>query len=165
MFNVDFIELIKQNVPAKLCKTKLLAWIKALISPILQLHSDFTSYRAECDYFVNHTFQVIYLEKILNDIYDPDDRGIYIEDTPPIDVFAIYNSSEGIETAALYNSTESSAEALILYNESEVLQPQDFIIMIPSNVYGFLTTQQFTEMRALVNKFKFAGIRFNIEEY
>ncbi len=166
MFNVDFIDLIKQNIPAFLRKPKALSWIKTLCMPIIQLYADFNDYRQQCDYLLNHTSQVIYLEKLLNDKFRPIDLDpIYIEDTPSIETFNIYNSDEGLETCHLYNQNEPGAIPLILYNEEEIYMPQDFIVYIVSDIYDGLTNQQFTEMRNMLNTFKFAGVRYTIKSF
>lgn len=80
MFNADWYQFILQNVPPPLRKSRRIAWLQVLIAPVAKAMDSMRAFRQIKLYELNHTGQVIYLEKVLNDAFDNQQRRIYITD-------------------------------------------------------------------------------------
>jgi hypothetical protein len=127
-----------------------------------------TEYREEVLDKVSFNGQVIYLEKILNDRFNPDMISpIYIIDVANVEFVYISNKAEGYDPVYLSNKAESLTP-LYVSNKSEIYGSLDFIIMVPSAIYTNLQLNNnngISNMTALVNYYKIAGKRFTIQSY
>lgn len=150
-----FAEYIIKLLPSFVKGNNQINWIKSLFAPLQSLNSDFLDYIQDIRYEVSFTGQVMYLEHILNDVYDPLSRSISIIDGqlsfPPF----MFNRLEN-RSIFLYNNVEG--ELLYLRNQSEFYRQFDFIVIIPFSILQ----QQEIQMRALINKYRHAGMRFDI---
>lgn len=167
MFNVDFNIIIQLLLPPFLRKSKNIEWLKALVKPLIDVYTIFTTYRSSTIYSLSFTGQVIYLEKLLNDTYNSGLTGIYIKDDNLMSVPFIFNKSEGVVNVYLYNFSES-ATPFYLYNQSAFISQNDFIVMVPAVIYSTLqqnNNQGLNNMTALIKLYKLAGKRFTIQSY
>lgn len=78
--NLNWLKIIKENLPFFLQTTRRIDWIKALISPFNQIYQEFLIQYQVYSYKIRFNGQVMYLEKILNDKFSPTYGGIYIAD-------------------------------------------------------------------------------------
>lgn len=99
MYKINWEAFLQSNVMAPLRKAKRLAWLRVILSPIRRMWDAFTAYRKESLYRVNHTGQVIYLQKALNDAFDPVQRRIEVVDG---DFETMVNLYRRIEQQPLY---------------------------------------------------------------
>ena len=163
MYSIDFLKLIKFNLPAFLWKTVALAWLTLLLSEVKSLYNTFISYKAALIYDTAHSSQVIYLEHILNDIFDRTLRRVHISDgdAAPAEMF-MYNQDED-NPKYIYNSSETSAPNVYIYNKSEgngTNGYSDFKVMVPQSL-----TFDMNYMKAMVLKYKILGPTFIIQTY
>jgi hypothetical protein len=105
MFNINWDKLINNNLDLGMRKPKRVNRFKVAVYEVKKLHLQFLSFRDSVLETLNHNGQVIYLEKILNDKYDPTNRDIYISDAlaspyfinkksepdPPVYLYKKYN--------------------------------------------------------------------------
>lgn len=157
---IDIYAYIKQAIPFHLQKEPLQSWIKALLAPLQELNATFDVTAKSAKYEVSFTGQVIYLEHLLNDAYDRNQRRIYIEDgtdliLPPF----LYNKIED-EPLYLYNKVESNPNPLYVYNKAEYASPVDFIVCVPTALLNTATT---ITISRLVEKYKIASKKFTIK--
>ena len=165
MFNVDFNNIVELLLPPFLRKTKIIAWLKALVKPLIDLYTTFMAYRQSVIYLLSFTGQVIYLEKLLNDTYNNGTSGIIIVDGNTLDFPYLFNKSEGVVDIYLYNLSENE-DPFYLYNKSEFGTQIDFIVKVPALLYSQLqlnNNQGLNNMTALITKYKLAGKRFIIQ--
>lgn len=155
-FDINYDSLRTQLLPVRLRNNKMKAWLRCLISPIKWLHVKFLRLRTEDVYTLAHTGQVVYLEAVLNDTFDPVARGIMIVDGSYEDPMFTYTIPEaspcwlglvsetgisGFDTPA---SLHTMAETALLGDA--------FIVRVPSAVVF-----DESRMRALVNRYRIAG--------
>lgn len=190
MFNIDFNDIAKKLIPESERGPRFIAWFKSAIRPLVQLHSQFTSFRDDINYKLLFNAQVIYLEHFLNDQYDNVNRQIYIEDTANITYNYLYNENENrppvylhnyssvdymrnenefYETdIKLYNIPENqpyylnsiSNNQYYFYNQYEFQTQVDYIVMVP-----FAVNYDEQKMRRQILEYNVAGKRFNINTY
>lgn len=80
MFDINFDTVISLLLPVHLRQTVMELWLKTLIKPLKQLFNVFTTYRNNQLLAMSYTGQVMYLKKLLDDIYDPNNRRFSIID-------------------------------------------------------------------------------------
>ncbi len=158
MFNLDTNILSNRNIPNQWRKPKFKDWIKVFLSGIKSIHLEFLSFRDDTTYWLYFNGQIIYLEHVLDDQFDPINRGIYIENTADVQYYYLYNN---IEQQPVYlNNASENASADYLLNESEYNNVYTFIVWVPSSV-------QFDEfkMRAIIDRYRLAGKTYTIQTY
>ena len=156
MIQVNFKSLIAYLLGYhKLRTRKHIAWLVALFAPLQTIYTLFTGKRITNLYMLSITPQVCFLEKMLNDRYDNTERRIYINDAYRAYPTYIYLPDEvkplwvrtAAENAPVFIHTRSETEAGVT----------DFIVNVPSAV-----PINDLEMRALLNSYKLAGKRYQI---
>ena len=161
MFNFDFDwnNVIKVLVPPVYRQTIHLDWLKALTKPIRTLYASFLTYKDEKMYYASITFQKIAMEKMLNDLFDNVHRRIYIEDVSGISPVYIANKNLGYEPVYVYNKAVTHDE-LWVYSKSSYVAQLDFVVKVPAMLIGTININQ---MMALIDDYKFAGKRYEIQ--
>lgn len=96
MFNLvlNWLKIIKENLPLELHSTSMFDLLKVLISPFNKIHSELLQAYDVFILKIRYTGQVCYLEEILNAKFSPLGGGIYIIDGGIADKRFIYNSIE-----------------------------------------------------------------------
>lgn len=79
VYTVDWSILLRLLLPTRLRKPRMLAFLNAAIEPIRMLYQSFLSFREASLYKVRFNSQIVYLEAVLNDQFDPFLRRIRIE--------------------------------------------------------------------------------------
>ncbi len=148
---INFNRLIQLLLPTFLRKAKMIAFIEILVKPISILHID-TLYKMQ------HTCQVIYLEKMLNEHfnvsgYDANNhentKVIYINDAPIPPIQYVYLDQEIPPKGYLYLGTKYLTAAT---NHS------DFVVHIPARIV-FVEAK----LKALIDYYKLAGKKYLIQ--
>jgi hypothetical protein len=143
-------------VPHVLRTHRMMSWMNALVSPVVTVYNLFLRYRNAKLYQLGITPQVCFLEKMLNDRFDPQDRRIYIGDGLRYDPIYIFQDDEE-KPIWLYD--ESEAQPVYLYTDGEtLLNGDDFIVYV-----NVLIPFNEIEMKALLNSYKLAGKRYKIQ--
>lgn len=153
MYDINFDRLIRWMHPVFLRKPILLALLRAVCYPFSIIHANFLAYRDNVLYILDHDSTVYSIENVLNDRFDSADRMIYITD------------GFTKERIYLYTRVEDKPEYLnpdiTLYNRGDYADTGiDFIVWVPTAVT--VSAQDLIELRALVNRYKLAGKRFEI---
>jgi len=169
MFNIDFHNIVDENIPSKTGMPKPIfkAWLYTLIQPVVELYYTFKAYRQNTLYRLSFTGQVIYLEKLLNDIFNNGAAGIYIQDGLLITKTFLFHKAEGCPKTYLFHKSEHG-DKTYLFHKAEFNSLYEFIIKVPNTVYAQLllnNNQGLNNMKALVNLYKLAGKRFTIKSY
>lgn len=106
--NINWQKIIKENLPFFLHTNRRLDWIKALMSPFNQIYQEFLQAYNVFLLKIGFTWQVIYMEKLLNDKFSPVYGGIQIVDGSTIPINYIYRNSESKPPVYLYRRWKST---------------------------------------------------------
>lgn len=185
-YKIDFAKLAKDLLPHFLQKSQILVWVTgdnfawvtaqgqawvtgtavrhvkwlgALVAPLESLNALFRDYVADIRYSMYMTGQVVYLEHLLNDIYDSVARRIYIEDGDATQPMLLYNKAETPESEVIRNKAEGGVDS-VLYNRAEAFGQVDFVVVLP---FGEIPDFWDAQIRANINKYKLAGKRYRID--
>jgi hypothetical protein len=171
IYDIDFYELSKQLLPVRLRKSKLLAWMRAMVAGVKQIFTEFKAFRgAETGalqsnsvlYDLAHNGQVCYVEAALNDVFDALSRGIYITDGEFDDPLYVYLEAELKPVWAPLESETPGLEPLWLYTDAEVDSTgADFIVHVPSAV-ALGAVYDLDRLKAIVNHYKLPGKRYSV---
>lgn len=152
IFDINYNTLIRWLVPVALRAPVTLAWLGVLCWPIIKLYQVFSRNRSANLYRLQITGQVCFLEKMLNDRYDPAERRIYISEATERPPLYLYQDAENkpvyLGEMPLYQDTEFG------------INLDDFVVFV-HNMIIF----EFNEMRSLVNLYKLAGTRYSVQFY
>ncbi len=158
-YSLEINTLVWLLLSDNLRKPRLLAFIWALVKPLVSLHYTWTQYREDNIYKLHHNGQVCYLEKALNDRFDGDLRRIYIGDGTLYDTVYVYTEAENQPEPIL--NTEEEADTLWVYTEGETADTgADFIVYVPDEI---MQSQNYA-VRALIDYYKLGGKRYIIIE-
>lgn len=152
-YKINFNRWATQLLPTHLRKPKILAFLRALISPIDSLHNDFLGYKKEDAVFLTHNSQVCYLVKALNDTYDNTSRRIEILEGNKFNRTYMYTRIEKLPVflGKLYlNSRDEYADTGV-----------DYMVKIPSKI---IKTKGEIEIKAFIDRFNAATKRYKIIE-
>lgn len=141
-YNINWNKYAAELIPTRLRQSKLIAYVKVLISPLVNLHDEFLKQQSEDYHKLNHNGQICYLRKALNDRFDNSQRRIYI--------------GNGNQFTRKYLYTRAEARPIFLgktylhsrndYEDTSV----DFIVFVPASILATLTEQ----IKAEINYFK-----------
>lgn len=131
----------------------MMALLKAFLQPMVTLHYTWSQFRKRKIYELEHTGQVCYMRKALNDAFDVDERRIYIDGTGG-DASKTYIYTPGEEQTKYLGK-------LWLRNSLEFADTgADFLVYVPASIAQSLNY----ELRALIDFYKVASKRYLIIE-
>lgn len=152
MFNIEMSRMAIALVPQRLRQPKLLGYLLALTAPVRTVYNAFTAARNSNLYRLSHNGQVCYLEAVLNDSFDPDQRRIFITDADSFVQKYIYTEAEQqpVYLGTMY--LRSEADYTVGSYDFKVVVPLDFNM----GLYGY-------QIKALINAYKLVGTKYKIE--
>lgn len=170
MYNVDIFKIIDWFIPPRKRYMWLRVWLRALNAPIAYMQGQLTSEantesfdnaRAAATYKLKHNSQVVYLQKMLNDNFDVDERRITIENAVRTEPLVIYRRAEwdaigDDEKVYLYRRAEG--EETTIYRRIEGSSAGGFIVNVPFA----LSNAEYYKMRSLLNYYKLASKIYTI---
>ncbi|WP_188621537.1 hypothetical protein [Flavobacterium suaedae] len=143
-------------LPSAFRKPFLAAMAQINIKPTEALHYNWKLWRNENIYKLEHTGQVCYLRKALNDKYDQSLRRIYIGSGTLYNTPYLHTEAEAQNK---YGSTESEPGTIWLRTEAETAETGvDFIVWVPPDVYN----TELAGLEATTDFYKAAGRRYKI---
>lgn len=150
-YKIDFYKFGVLFLPSFLRKSKIVAYTRSLLSPMTDIHYNWSIFRDDNLYKIAHNGQVCYLRKALNDRFDPSERRIYIGEG-----YSFYRKY-------IYTTGEKKPRFLgkmYLNQQSDFADTGvDFIVFAPQNI---IETQSY-ELHALIQFYKLGGKRYKIE--
>lgn len=147
---INFKTLLALLLPSFLRQKRMLLWLSCLLQPLEELYNELL-------YKMQHTSQVIYLEKLLNEHFDvvgydaknhETTKQIVIEDAPFVAVNYLYLPAEIPPNPYLYLGTKYI---------SSVANYTDFIVKMPASI-----PYEETKLRMLIDYYKLAGKQYDI---
>ena len=156
-YNPDILKIVSQIIPRVLRKDRFAAIIFALLKPLQDLNDIFSAWADKIKVKLIYNSQTIYLEKILNDLFDSTLRRIEVITTIRSLEIMMTNLTEGLTPIYIFNASEGISEPYI-FNGSESFD-YDFEVRIPSELSALSD-----RITAQVNDLKLSEKRFKIIE-
>lgn len=149
-YNIDFDKLLKLITPPFLQKKVFMVFVSVSLEPIKTIYNDWIINRDARLYNLEHSGQVCYLRKVLNDRFDSTQRRIQIADGNQYDRTYIYTRVE---------QNPKYLGKLTLHSRSDYADTGvDFIVYAPSSII----TENNYAIEALVNEYKQDVKRFKV---
>lgn len=155
MFDINWTTFVAWLWPPVIRTSFWVQWCRALISPVVTIYNQFTTYRADNLYKLAHTSQVWSIEKVLNDKFDPIERRIYISDAGGEDVILLFPDTDVVP---LLVDDDATGTVLISNDSGYFGGSYDFVVINP---YLYSDAEKY-RMKAWIDYFKLAGKRYDI---
>lgn len=151
LFDVDLRRLALQLLPMCLRKPLMGALVYAVTKPVDLELNDMLSYRSEVNEEIRRNGQTCNLRRVLNDLFDPQHRGISIIETDHNTGITLSRRADGktMTTPQVLNNRG--------YGGSSDL---DFAVRLPGRLKGVVDERQ---VNSVVRRYKLAGMRFGLE--
>lgn len=189
MITINWNKAIAEALPVRYRKWNRYQWLLLLISQVRALHASIAIWWYGINYYLKHNGQVIYLEKVLNDLFDDGLRRIYITDgdfanrtllfwryegETAIEVywrwkFGIYATNDKVQHngriwLCMMPTSDEPGTSMDWQDEGAIRMwltngGIDFYVMVP---IGLIYDVE--RMKALVNKYKLADKTYLIKE-
>ena len=160
MIVFDVIRMTTQLIGARLSKSTTMSFINSIMHPLKLMFDSFYLFYELKRYDLSINSSVIYLERVLNDRFDNDNREIYISDSQAqLNEVVLFNEAEQNELTVLFNESEGE-DNTVLYNQSELITSPNFIVNIP-NALVFNENQ----LLQLMNIYKTSGKNYIINYF
>lgn len=150
MFDINHILLLLQLLPIEFRTSKTKDYLTAAVKPLTEVWEDFIQFRDDIDYDLKFNGQVIYLEHVLNDQFDPVDRLIEITDAANVDYEFVFTNAESVPLY-VYTSGETSPDQVYLRTDNELISQSQFVVNIPN------TGIDQNALKALIDKYRLAS--------
>lgn len=166
VYDISFDNLITWLLPVKLRKALHFRWLQIMVKSIGQTHSGFLSFRDEMIYKMAHNSQVASIEEVLNDLFDPITRRIYIENATVREPVWFYEP-EADKPVWFYEPEMNSS---VRFYDPEYLSSatQDFTVFVPIDLQTGNTiadAQLQIEIEAQINYYKLFSKSYIIQYY
>ncbi len=150
-YKIDYNRLGIVMLPTFLRKAVLVSYLQSLLVPIDSLYYKWSVFRTDNLYKVEHTGQICYLRKVLNDKLDVSLRRIYIGDGNRYKRPYLYTTSE--------NRPKYLGTMFLRQRADYADTGVDFIVYAPIEI---INTSPY-ELKALIDFYKMGGKRYKIE--
>lgn len=157
-YNVDIYKLGAYLLPPFLRKKRMYAFLCVFLYPFYWLCKMFKDYRKTSLRKLNVNGQVAYIEKMLNDVFEFENREIYITDSDALKPNVADMYRDPSVTMTIY--PESSEEKLYLESGDESIKSEDYIVNVPSFLADKLEV-----IKTIVEYNKPAGRTYKINLY
>ena len=137
-------------------------WIAVLVTPIKWLNDQVVIFATSAYYQLSFNGQVIYLEHYLNDLFDNNDRRIFISDDSLLLAPYLFNKEDNEDPLYIYNKEDAEAPFYI-YNREDYYSQGSFIINVPSAIP--LTASLINQIKSATNRYKQAGVNYTIVNF
>lgn len=146
---VNWDRLVLLLLPTFLRKPVLFGYLRALVSPIADLHYRWSRMRDDNLKKLSYNGQRCYLRKALNDKCDPGERRIYIDEIPQLDENYIYQPEENLDyyLDTMYLDLDYSVGG----------ETVDFVVYVPTELMN-----KINEITAILEFYKLAGKLYKI---
>lgn len=167
IYDFDLSLFIRQLLPGLLRRSKWLALLDGLLLPVVVLLDEFHVFRLQANYKVAHTAQVVQMEKILNDAFDVTLKRIYIDNVTFSEYIYLWPQADE-EPHHLQQIDAIPDNPLFLLQGDEGILNPDATVWVPIAMQPLTPVAEdafLTEMRGLIDYFKFYNINYQILYY
>lgn len=157
MFNINHYLFIQQILPPILRKLLMVEFIHAGTKPLREVWFAFLQFRTSTTYKLQFNGQVMYLEQILNETFDPINQDIYITDDANIEYTYIGLQSETpTEQVYIGLQGETPTNQAYIGTLAEYQSANNFIVNVPATVTNLFA------VRSIIDQYKLAGKKYLI---
>jgi hypothetical protein len=149
-YKIDFDRLILLLLPTFLRKPVLFGFLKAMVFSVSSLYDLWKQLRVTNLKKLSYNSQRCYMRGALNDVADPFDRRIYIDEVPALDENYLYQPEENLD---FYLDT-----MWLDLNYTEQGETVDFLVYVPESVKA---TKE-NEIIATLEFYKLAGKTYKL---
>lgn len=164
-YAIHILQLIVGLIPWYLRKELLIDWVDSLLSPLQTINDKLVNLSNEIRYRTAFNGQSILLKHVLNDKFDPIDRGIYISDGNIMPaVYHFFSPETNPVQAYTWNAAETnlSGQVFTFFMSELETDYYEFVVNVPISL-GILTTDAL--LNGIIKYYKLAGKRYIINLY
>jgi len=163
VYTVDWSILLRLLLPSRLRKPRMLAFLNAAIEPIRMLYQSFLSFREASLYKVRFNSQIVYLEAVLNDQFDNEQRRIRIENASFTPGLYLYEPEQQLDVYLYdYNDWEIDPNKnVFLKGNGGNGTGFDFFVFVPFPPEASHGTT-FTRLKAMIDYYKLYSKNYQI---
>ena len=160
---IDYRKLVILLLPTFLRRPVLMAWLRAMVYPLQQLHDRHQSARTQRLYELHHTSQICFIKDALNNEFGITDyaAGFEIEDiNAPGNWVWIYD-----ENVERFDDEQHMLfdDPTWIHDTSSILPPTSaFTVLVPAQITIDETND--ARIRSVVNKYRLASRTFEIKK-
>ena len=160
---IDYRKLVILLLPTFLRRPVLMAWLRAMVYPLQQLHDRHQAARTQRLYELHHTSQICFIKDALNNEFGITDyaTGFEIEDINAKGNW-IWVYDENVER---FDDEQHMLfdEPTWIYDTSSILPPTSaFTVLVPKHIEIDETND--ARIRSVVNKYRLASRTFEIKK-
>jgi len=164
IFDIDYRKVVIGNLATFLRTLVRVQWLYVLITPLIGLYEVFKRFREDKLYQMNHNSQVVYLEKVLNDKFDPVEREIVVQNTDLLEPVWHYDP---VEQRPVYYYDEQQ-DAPVIFHDPEIFDQlnADFEVIIPQRLQpaDAAKREKFeTAVRVLIDYYKLYSKKYHLK--
>ncbi|MBQ6683170.1 MAG: hypothetical protein IJM74_03625 [Bacteroidales bacterium] len=158
---IDYRKLVILLLPTFLRRPVLMAWLRAMVYPLQQLHDRHQAARTQRLYELHHTSQICFIKDALNNEFGITDyaTGFEIEDIDaPGNWIWVYD-----ENVERFDDEQHMLfdEPTWIHDTSSILPPTSaFTVLVPKHIEIDETND--ARIRSVVNKYRLASRTFEI---
>lgn len=160
---IDYRKLVILLLPTFLRRPVLMAWLRAMVYPLQQLHDRHQAARTQLLYELRHTSQICFIKDALNNEFGITDyaAGFEIEDiNAPGNWIWVYD-----ENVERFDDEQHMLfdEPTWIHDTSSILPPTSaFTVLVPKHIEIDETND--ARIRSVVNKYRLASRTFEIKK-
>ena len=160
---IDYRKLVILLLPTFLRRPVLMAWLRAMVYPLQQLHDRHQSARTQRLYELHHTSQICFIKDALNNEFGITDyaTGFEIEDiNAPGNWIWVYD-----ENVERFDDEQHMLfdEPTWIHDTASILPPTSaFTVLVPKHIEIDETND--ARIRSVVNKYRLASRTFEIKK-
>ena len=158
-YKVDYRHLITNLVPSFLRKIKFLSFLYVFGNVMTKLNDKFNIFGNDVDEFLKYDLRKKYLEKRLNDLFDPVNRQITVTNNVYDIQSYLYQISENAVETYKFNKFENR-QSVYVYQSSETLNTNNFTVNVPSTL---IDTDDV--ISATINEYLLSAKQYNINRF
>jgi hypothetical protein len=161
IYILNWFRLIELALPRALRDVSILSLFNCFVSPLVWLHGEFLSFRTQSLYKIQFNSQIVYLEAVLNDSFDPAERRIRIENEVVTQGLFLYEPERNLDVFLYEPETNQD---VYLRDSSAQGSGFDFTVIVPEALQpsGSQLLGYETRMRGLVDYYKLYSKNYNI---
>lgn len=163
VYQISWVRFIDDLLLISLRKAVIKSWLRALINPIIELHSQFLIYRDNCLYRVRHNSQIAYMEAVLNDRFDNHFRRIRIQNVVFKEPVYFYEPLENKEV--WFYEPEDNKPVYFYESDDLVGDGVDFVVLVPPSLKPITQAAEnelLTRMRGQIDYYKLYSKNYTI---
>lgn len=162
VYDVKIKRLALLLLPSFLRRPLMAALVQSAVQGVSVLHGSFMQWRADRDYRLTHNGQVCHLRAMLNDVFDPGERRIRVEDKDSGERTAARLFMRAEDRHILLPARGTDRVFVVNRRGYSGAADSDFWVSLP---YELMRKTDEARLAALVNTYRLASKQWKIRYY